>query len=464
MSLPMPTVRITKDCMEAYMTVPPTESDSSEKYTVEFLAEALRLNHVKMGIQQEKLQRIIDMEVYNREVLVAQGEEAKDGQSGYFEFLFETNLSQKPIVQEDGTVDYKNIKMIELVEPGQTIAIYHPATAGINGYNLAAEFRVARNGAELPPLKGTGFECLEDGVTYRAVVGGKITMLNNRVNIFQVHEVFGDVDLSTGNIDFNGDVIIHGNVLEGMSVKATGTVTVDKVVESAYIEGKKGVILRGGVLGKNGAQIRSKGNIAAQFFEYANVNTDGDIEADSFLDSHVYAGGKIVLSGRKGCIVGGKTHAVCGIEAREIGNMAGANTEVSVGVPESVYQEIAVLDREMKDDAKQLKRIEEGLSQFEKIMSQKGLPFWDDPRRMALVKEKLRLAAHIAGCNQKLDDLQQNIDASNAACIQVLKGVYVGVNICVDEQSVQVKDQQQAVEFKKHMGIIGMFNIGYTVK
>lgn len=464
MSLPIPTVRITKDCMEAYMTVPMPEEDSEEKYTVEYLAEALRLNHVKIGIIQEKLQEIIDQNIYDKEMLVALGEEAKDGQNGYYEYLFETNLSQKPIVQEDGTVDYRNIKMIELVEAGQTIAIYHPATAGTNGYNLSAEFRVAKNGAELPSLKGTGFECLEDGVTYRALVAGKITMLNNRVNIFQVHEVFGDVDLSTGNIDFNGDVIVHGNVLEGMSVKATGTITIDKVVESSYIEGKKGVILRGGVLGKNGAQIRSKGNIAAQFFEYADVNTEGDIEADSFLDCHVYAGGKIILSGRKGCIVGGKTHAVCGIEAREIGNMAGANTEVSVGVSPSVFQEIAQLDREMKDDEKQLRRIEEGLAQFEKIMSQKGLPFWDDPRRMALVKEKLRLAAHIAGCNQKLEDLQQNIDASNAAYIQVFKGVYVGVNIGVDEQSVQVKDQQQAVEFKKHMGNIGMFNIGYTTK
>ena len=118
-------------------------------------------------------------------------------------------------------------------------------------------------------------------------MGGKITELNNRVNIFQVHELFGDVDLTTGNIEFNGDVIIHGNVMEGMSIRATGTVTVDKVVEAAYIDGKKGVILRGGVLGKNGSKVRSKGNITAQFFEYADVKTEGDIEADSFLDCNV---------------------------------------------------------------------------------------------------------------------------------------------------------------------------------
>lgn len=462
MSLPMPTVRITEDCMEAYMTVPPM--GTPEKYTVEYLTDVLHLNHIKIGIIPENLQKIIDNNIYNKEVLVAQGAEAQDGEDGYFEYLFNTNLSQKPIVLEDGTVDYKNIKMIELVEPGQKIAVYHPGTNGTNGYNLAAQFKLAKHGAELPPLKGTGFERLEDGVTYRAIVGGKITELNNRVNIFPVHELYGDVDLSTGNIEFNGDVIVHGNVLEGMSIKATGTVTIDRIVESAYIEGKKGVILRGGVLGKNGAKVRSKGNITAQFLEYADVKTEADIEADSFLDSHVYAGGTIKLNGKKGCIVGGSTHAVRGIEAREIGNMAGANTDVSVGVHKKVYEQIKTIDREMKDDEKQLQRIEEGLVQFETIMRQKGLSFRNDPRRMALVKEKVRLSAQIAGRKEELEGLQKIISASSTACIQVVRNVYPGVRVSVDEQTVQVLEPHKTVEFKKYMGRIGMFNIGYTSK
>lgn len=462
MSLPMPNVRITEDWMEAYMTVPPT--GTPENYTVSYLTEVLHLNHVKIGILPDSLQRIIDNNLYNKEVLVAQGAEAQDGENGYFEYLFETNLSQKPIVLEDGTVDYKNIKMIELVEPEQKIAIYHPATAGTNGYNLAAQFKLAKHGAELPPLKGTGFERMEDGVTYFATVGGKITELNNRVNIFPVHELFGDVDLSTGNIEFNGDVIIHGNVLEGMSIKASGTITVDKVVESAYIDGKKGVILRGGVLGKNGAKVRSKGNITAQFIEYADVKTDADIEADSFLDSNVYAGGSIKLNGKKGCIVGGTTHAVRSVEAREIGNQAGANTDVSVGVPQQVYAQMMTIDQETQDDECQLQRIEEGLIQFETIMRQKGLPFHNDPRRMALVKEKLRLSAQIAGRREEVVGIQRIINASNDACVQVVRNVYPGTRVSVDGQCVQVQEVQKAVEFKKYMGRVGMFNIGYTAK
>ncbi len=462
MPLPMPSVRITDDCMEAYMTVYPT--GTPENYTVEYLADILHLNHIKIGIMQEMLQAIVNQHIYNKEVLVAKGKAVQPGQDGYFEYMFETDLSQKPIENEDGTVDYKNIKMIELVSEGQVIAVYHASTAGTNGYNLQAQFQMAKRGIELPPLRGTGFQRMEDGITYQATVSGKITEINNRVNIFPVHELFGDVDLSSGNIEFNGDVIIHGNVLDGMSVKASGTVTVDKVVESAYIEGRKGVILRGGVLGRNGATIRSKGNIAALFFEYADVEAAGDIEGEYFLDSRVYAGGRINLSGKKGCIVGGKTHAVRGIDAYEVGNVAGSNTEVSVGVSQGAIGELATLERLLKDEEAQLQRIEEGLVQFETIMREKGCSFRDDPRRMSLVKQKIRLSAQIAGKREQLSTFEKMREVSGNASVKVVRAVYPGTRICVDEQYIQVKEFQKAVEFKKYMGSIGMFNMGYTVR
>ncbi len=58
MSLPMPTVRITEDCMEAYMTVPPT--GTPENYTVEYLTDVLYRNHVLKGFITENLQKFTD--------------------------------------------------------------------------------------------------------------------------------------------------------------------------------------------------------------------------------------------------------------------------------------------------------------------------------------------------------------------------------------------------------------------
>ncbi|MDD6039508.1 MAG: FapA family protein [bacterium] len=462
MSLGMPFVRKSQDLMEAYMMVPSCNPD--ENYTVDYLNEILTsVYDIKLGVIQTALEKIVESRLFDREVLVAKGELPKDGKDGYYEFLFNRTFSQQPIVLEDGSVDYRNIKMIEVVEAGQDIAIYHPPTQGTNGYNLGAQFQNAKRGVELPPLRGTGFECLDDGVTYRATVSGKITEINNRVNIFPVHELFGDVDLSTGNIEFNGDVIIHGNVLDGMSVRATGTITVDKLVEAAYIEGRKGVILHGGVLGKNNATICSKGNITAQFFEYARVECEGNIEAESFMDSRVYCGGHIHVSGKKGCIIGGETHAVCGISATQIGNEAGTNTTVTVGVHPEVYAKNAALQAAIDENTGYLEKIEEGLLQFEQAMRTKGTSFRNDPRRMTLVKEKVRLTALIAGHREEMAKNQKIIEASTSACVEAIRMIYPGVRIGVDEQSIQVKEEQQSVEFRKYMGRIGMFGIGYTV-
>ena len=126
--------------------------------------------------------------------------------------------------------------------------------------------------------------------------------------------------------------------------------------------------------------------------------------------------------------------------------------------------ELATLERLLKDEEGQLQRIEEGLVQFETIMREKGCSFRDDPRRMSLVKEKIRLSAQIAGKREQLSTFEKMREVSGNASVKVVRAVYPGTRVCVDEQYVQVQEFQKAVEFKKYMGSIGMFNMGYTVK
>ena len=62
----------------------------------------------------------------------------------------------------------------------------------------------AKRGRPISPLLGRGFERSEDGLTYKATISGKIEMQNNRILIVPIYEIFGDVDVNTGNIDFKG--------------------------------------------------------------------------------------------------------------------------------------------------------------------------------------------------------------------------------------------------------------------
>ena len=139
-------------------------------------------------------------------------------------------------------------------------------------------------------------------------------MKNDRIMIQSVYEVSGNVDLATGNIDFRGDVIIHGNVTTGSKIKATGNITIDGTAEGCTIEAGKDIILRGGMIGGEKASIKAKGNITAKFIEYSTVEAEGAIEASSAMNSTIVSYDRIFFRGKNATVVGGSVYGCAGIE------------------------------------------------------------------------------------------------------------------------------------------------------
>ena len=115
-----------------------------------------------------------------------------------------------------------------------------PARAGIPGIDVMGE--------ELPAPPPVNIEVMTDPRVYAeeqdgkmgfyAETGGGVTQLIEkqvgqnrrhrriRIGISPISSIDGDVDYSTDNIDFNGDVIIRDSVQSLFSVKATGTVNI----------------------------------------------------------------------------------------------------------------------------------------------------------------------------------------------------------------------------------------------
>ena len=94
----------------------------------------------------------------------------------------------------------------------------------------------AKKGKGLPPLVGRGFDKSVDGLTYTAAIDGKIERHKNRIIILPILEINGDVDVGTGNIDFVGDVVIHGSVKTGARIRAAKSITIDGVCEGCVLE------------------------------------------------------------------------------------------------------------------------------------------------------------------------------------------------------------------------------------
>lgn len=443
-----PRVRISRDNMQAYLYLP---GQQAESYSQSDIIEILQSNGISHGIKEDKVQEMMDQQIYNREVLIAEGEAPQDGVDGYYEYKFDMNFSKKPEVRPDGSVDYWSIKMVEMVTEGQVIAEYHKAIQGKDGMDLKGKPILAKRGRDQVPLRGKGFERSEDGLTYVSLMDGKIDMSGERIVILPVYEVNGDVDLSIGNIDFRGDVIIHGSICSGVKVKATGTVTVDGIVEGASIEAGKDIVLRSGVMGASRATISSKGNISAKFFEYARVHANGTIQADVFLNCQVSCGESIILDGKKASIVGGEVGAIQSIVVNTLGSDGEVRTNVRIGNGTAVRRRIGVLKNKIQVEKANLEKIEEGLKMLQDVKN--------DPRRTDLLRVKIRDTALLSGDMAELEKLQDQLERAKGGSIKVTGHVYPGVNVEIDELRVQVKEEQINLEFVKERDKIHMCNL-----
>ncbi len=438
-------VSFSPDGMTAYLRLP--EPFEGLKYSLEDVQAALSASGVKTGIDQKAIIGMIKDEIYGRSVPVASGKPQKDGIDGYFEYMFQQQLDGKPRINEDGTVSYA-IKLFEMVTEGQQIAQYHPAIQGEDGYTVKGTPVRAKPGRELPPLRGRGFECKADGVTYVASITGKIDMINDKITILPVYEVSGDVGTNTGNIEFRGDVIIHGSVDE-VEIRATGTVTVDGVVQGANIYANKDIVLSGGVLGNGKSIIDAKGSISAKFFEFATVRCKGDITADIFLNSSVYCEGRAFVVSKKGCIVGGSVHAVCGIEANSIGNNAEIKTHVLVGNSGEVRMKMEELSNSIKTAEANIAKAETVLQKFQEYEEKTGQSCKDDPRRVQLVRIRVRDKARKAADEDELKKLKEMVHNAKNANIKVRRKVYPGVYVSIDTCDVFCKDEFGDIVFVK---------------
>ena len=361
----------------------------------------------------------------------------------------ETQFNHKPTIRPDGTADYMSIKTIETVKEGDVIAVYHPAVQGARGMSVRGQVLEPKPVRDLPPLIGRGFERSNDNLTYTAKLDGKIEVNQGKINVSPVHEVSGDVGIETGNIKFNGDVIVHGGVHDGAIIDAAGNVIIHGLIEDCDIRAGKDLFLLSGVKGNEKTVISCKGDITAQFVEYAVITCSGNISADYFFKSKISCEGRIELTGNNASIIGGFVSAVQGIEANDIGNSFGTITNVAVGVDEERLAEFDILAKKIESISSNVAKIKKGIEEFDRLGEQRGINFKEDPRRMQLLRVRIRDEAVVQEETRRLAQMKEIIVSGKDATIKVYRRVYAGSNITIDNHHVSINDNHERVEISK---------------
>ncbi|MDL2248748.1 FapA family protein, partial [Tyzzerella sp. OttesenSCG-928-J15] len=232
------TVSFSADKTEAYISFSEPRNAGS-MLTPDKIKKIIEENNVVHGIDEELVNKIMQgPRVYDHLYTIAKGQKSVDGKNGEIEYLF--NFSKKslsPKMNADGTVDYRNLNLIEMVEKGQVVARAIPPTEGQRGINVFGKEIAANDGRPAPSFpKGKNVVVSGDGAELIAEATGQIVMVNGSVSISEILEIKGNVDNSTGNIDFNGSVVVNGSVIQGFRITCLGNIEVKGSVEGAEIE------------------------------------------------------------------------------------------------------------------------------------------------------------------------------------------------------------------------------------
>ncbi len=387
--------------------------------TAEDIYDALEKRGIVVGINHEAITDMIKKRRMNEKVLIAEGTPAEAGENGWYEFFVRLDLPRIPAPLPDGGVDYVNIEAFEMVDEGEKIAVYHPAQKGVDGQNIFGEVLHANKGIEKKPLKGQGFTIAPDGVTYLSRLNGKFEYLNGRIIISNMIVVREDVTAVTGKLEVDGSVHVIGSVYSGGYISATGDIIIEHNVQAGRLIAGGNIMIKKGSCSKNDCFIEAKGEVSGSFFEAANIEAGGNVRANYIMNSNINTMGKVIVSGSKGMLLGGKACAVMGVDTFNLGNKSHIKTYLEVGRNKLYDKKQAMFTEKREQILSELSMLEE---KWHKMLQE----FPPDKEQAETLIKKLNAA--IVAKDHELADLDADISKLTNLTDQDMKAVYVRGN------------------------------------
>jgi uncharacterized protein (DUF342 family) len=400
-----------------------------------------------MGIGRGILDAAIDAAIAAgaaADAVIARGLPPDHGRDGWFESLVPEVRSRAPRVDETGHTDYRDLGEILVVHPGDALLRRHGPTPGRDGATLLGETIPAKPGKEVmfaASLPGTAPDAADPDLLRAAITGQPVVVRGGMIvePVFKIETV----GTASGNIDFDGSVVIKGDVAAGMTVRATGDIEVGGVVERGTLEAGGSIVIKGGAIGdlghKGGAggesHIRCGGCFNAAYAQQATVEAgDGIFIDDMAMQCALTAINHVrVGNNKRGHIIGGTVHATLSITAKVIGSPNRVRTHLEIGVNPLMHKQLLAKATERDGKETQLLEVSKLLAFAQAHAGKLPPPMIEKARATAAA-----LSADIAALREEQDAMTKKIDLSMQACVRVEQALYEGVEVLMGNQRYRV--------------------------
>jgi uncharacterized protein (DUF342 family) len=346
-------------------------------------------------------------------------------------------------------VDYYDLGLIQSVRKGQPLVVRTPPIPGVDGQDVCGRILPFKQGKDAILPRGKNTIPDQDGINLYAVIDGSVTVKAGKVNVDPVFELKGNVDFSTGDISFVGNVIIQGMVTAGFKVNAEGDVEIRGLIENAEVTAGGNVQVKGGITGNVKCIVKAGGNIQARFVENARLEAGQDVLIkEAIMQAQVKAGGSVKVNDKRAIIVGGTIQAFKEVESKVIGSQLATQTVIEVGINPIYREEHGVLSKEFENNKKELTVFSQNINKFQQ--SGRSIESMDESKRIMLLKQLddyKRLHRRNTEVEERIAFLEKEFRSAETAKIRAVDIVYPGVKIVIGQSIYIVNDPVKSSSF-----------------
>ncbi len=390
-------------------------------------------------------------------VLIAAGRQPVHGEDGRLEDMIQEMKERRPRLDEKGIAHFRDLGDITIVQAGDRLMRRVPATPGQPGETVLGQVipAIPGKGAMFASnLNGVEFDP-EDPEVLAATITGQPVRVPNGVTVEPTY-ITPVVDLSTGNIAFDGTVKVHGDIQAGMVIRATGDIHIDGTVEAATLDAGGDIVVKGGVIGRMDARDKAEGESAshvhcdgsfsARFVQNAQIEAGDSIYIDEMVMQSDIAANKQIVVGKtgsqKGHIVGGMALATLLVKAQVIGSPSHIRTQISVGINPRQHDLLRRLSREREEREKALEdvaRLIAFAAQNPGRIPADALAKAENTRQVALER--------IQALQAEMDDLSRQIELGKSAQVVVGRTLCGGAEVQFGSKLYKAAEEREGGVF-----------------
>lgn len=441
-------LKLSEDLMSAWLTVSPAQGGRPIGVEVQ---DELRDQGICYGIFKEELGAALAQGWCDR-LLIARGDPPESGTPAWFDVLFNQHDKLSDVISENAKIKYRDFSHLLLVQADDPLMRLHPPIQGRNGRDIMGKIVVPEPLPELAfghDLQGTKTDKNDPNLLV-ADRPGQPVEVSDGVMVNPVITV-QNVDLNTGIILFDGTLHVEGDIKIGMTVKVTGDVIVNGMVESAEIIAGGNVAIKGGVIGRlekktgtqnladGAARIQCTGSVQAQFMENVHVEAGNAILiTQNARHCELIAKNEIIVcktGTRTGQIIGGRTQAGLLVQSDILGTNLATKTRIQVGVDPFLDEQILKLRALIARKVAELDQVIKLIVFFERNPNKNV-----DGIGAKVEAKRVHQLAEINQLNVELGVLEEQLQLLDQASIKVSTAIHDGVEIQIGKQSWKVRE------------------------